>query len=263
MPSPLYSSTDRPDLVEGAYATHTHTGDEVTSAVGSANRLATARTIRTNLASTSAASFDGTADVTPGVTGVLPEANGGTGATSLDMIVGRPLNAIIPYDELEFSVSESGFIKDTSYGISQWFSSAELNSNSLTTLRVIQTPTSGIRRLVVGKTTSNAKLIRIQLLSSFTSMPAADVITGELVEFGFSVDFTGTSNDASTVRYYGAFPCRVRLGSATSYPVTQTGNGMGLVEFTANTTSSGTASGSIQISGIVGAANYSYLHIFF
>ena len=48
----------------------------------SATRLATARTIRTNLASTATASFDGTGSVTPGVTGTLPIANGGTGATT-------------------------------------------------------------------------------------------------------------------------------------------------------------------------------------
>ena len=35
-----------------------------------------------NLASTGAASFNGTADATPGVTGTLPIANGGTGATT-------------------------------------------------------------------------------------------------------------------------------------------------------------------------------------
>lgn len=45
-------------------------------------KLATARTIRTNLASTSTASFNGTANITPGVTGTLPVANGGTGGTS-------------------------------------------------------------------------------------------------------------------------------------------------------------------------------------
>ena len=45
----------------------------------SATKLATARTIRTNLASTSTASFNGTANVTPGVQGILPVANGGTG----------------------------------------------------------------------------------------------------------------------------------------------------------------------------------------
>lgn len=49
-----------------------------------ATKLATARTIRTNLASTSAASFNGTANVTPGVSGVLPVANGGTGGSSVD-----------------------------------------------------------------------------------------------------------------------------------------------------------------------------------
>ena len=47
-----------------------------------AYKLTTARTIRTNLASTSAASFDGTANITPGVTGTLPIANGGTGGTT-------------------------------------------------------------------------------------------------------------------------------------------------------------------------------------
>lgn len=49
---------------------------------GSAAKLTTARTIQTNLASTSSTSFDGTANITPGVTGTLPVANGGTGATT-------------------------------------------------------------------------------------------------------------------------------------------------------------------------------------
>lgn len=53
-----------------------------TGLAASATKLATARTIRTNLASTSTASFNGTGNITPGVTGVLPVANGGTGATS-------------------------------------------------------------------------------------------------------------------------------------------------------------------------------------
>lgn len=54
---------------------------------GSAASLTTARNFRTNLASTSTASFNGTADVNPGVTGTLPVANGGTGATTLTGIV--------------------------------------------------------------------------------------------------------------------------------------------------------------------------------
>ena len=47
-----------------------------------ATKLATARTIRTNLASTSTASFDGSGNITPGVTGTLGIGNGGTGATT-------------------------------------------------------------------------------------------------------------------------------------------------------------------------------------
>jgi hypothetical protein len=48
----------------------------------SATKLQTARNIRTNLSSTSAASFNGTANITPGVTGTLGIANGGTGLTA-------------------------------------------------------------------------------------------------------------------------------------------------------------------------------------
>lgn len=44
-----------------------------------ATTLATARTFRTNLASTSTASFNGGGNCTPGVTGILPITNGGTG----------------------------------------------------------------------------------------------------------------------------------------------------------------------------------------
>ena len=48
-----------------------------------ATKLQTARTIRTNLSSTGTASFDGSANITPGVQGTLPVANGGTGQTSI------------------------------------------------------------------------------------------------------------------------------------------------------------------------------------
>lgn len=52
---------------------------------GNANaavKLATARSFQVNLASTVAVSFDGTANITPGVTGTLPVARGGTGGTT-------------------------------------------------------------------------------------------------------------------------------------------------------------------------------------
>lgn len=55
----------------------------VTGNAGTATRLQTARNIQTNLANTSAASFNGTANIAPGVTGTLAVANGGTGVTTI------------------------------------------------------------------------------------------------------------------------------------------------------------------------------------
>lgn len=66
-----------------AFVTVTHEG--VAKWLGNANtatKLATARTITANLASSTAGSFDGSANITVGVTGTLPIANGGTGLTS-------------------------------------------------------------------------------------------------------------------------------------------------------------------------------------
>lgn len=66
-----------------SFATVTHAG--VAKWLGNANtatKLATARTITANLASSTAGSFDGSANITVGVTGTLPIANGGTGATT-------------------------------------------------------------------------------------------------------------------------------------------------------------------------------------
>lgn len=72
-----FSSNNNP------FATVTHDG--VAKWLGNANtatKLATARTITANLASSTAGSFDGSANITVGVTGTLPIANGGTGATT-------------------------------------------------------------------------------------------------------------------------------------------------------------------------------------
>ena len=66
-----------------SFSTVTHDG--VAKWLGNANtatKLATARTITANLASSTAGSFDGSANITVGVTGTLPIANGGTGLTS-------------------------------------------------------------------------------------------------------------------------------------------------------------------------------------
>ena len=54
----------------------------VSGNAGTATKLANSKTIQTNLASTSATGFDGSSNITIGVTGTLPIANGGTGSTT-------------------------------------------------------------------------------------------------------------------------------------------------------------------------------------
>lgn len=51
----------------------------LTGNASTSTKLATTRSVQTNLASTSATNFDGTANITPGVTGVLGTDNGGNG----------------------------------------------------------------------------------------------------------------------------------------------------------------------------------------
>lgn len=87
--------------VGAAASSHKHSTADITSGVlgtargglgntsgqaASAVKLTTARTIRVNLASGAAESFNGTSNVTPGVTGVLPVNQGGTGVTGYDRL---------------------------------------------------------------------------------------------------------------------------------------------------------------------------------
>ena len=58
---------------------NTADADKTVKSAATATKLQTARTIQTNLASADSASFDGSGNVTPGVKGILPLANGGTG----------------------------------------------------------------------------------------------------------------------------------------------------------------------------------------
>lgn len=75
-------TADSADTANTAGSAATAGSAGTAASADTATKLTTARTIRTNLASTSTASFDGTANATPGVTGTLPVANGGTGSTT-------------------------------------------------------------------------------------------------------------------------------------------------------------------------------------
>ena len=72
------------EVVSGTQGTiNANLSGDVTGNADTATALESSRTFRTDLASTSTASFDGTGNVTPGVTGTLAVGNGGTGVTSM------------------------------------------------------------------------------------------------------------------------------------------------------------------------------------
>lgn len=81
------------DIDLSGYAQTTGTYPNLTA--GEAAKLSTARSVQVNLASNQSVNFDGSQNINPGVTGVLPVANGGTGATSLATVtVGNARNAV-------------------------------------------------------------------------------------------------------------------------------------------------------------------------
>lgn len=83
----------------------------ITGNAGTATKLATTRSVQTNLASTSATSFDGTADIIPGVTGVLGFGNGGNGRT--DGVVGAGVSAIeiVDFNSIQLPNSNSQLVR--------------------------------------------------------------------------------------------------------------------------------------------------------
>lgn len=71
----------RKDIIPPHSDTHDAGGSDPIEASGAdaAARLETPRAVLVNLESTDPASFDGTADIAPGVSGILPTSGGGTG----------------------------------------------------------------------------------------------------------------------------------------------------------------------------------------
>lgn len=98
-----------------------------------ATKLKTARNIQTNLASSAAASFDGSAAANPGVTGVLPVANGGTGKTTaadLALAVGNAFGASsTPAATAAKTVTLAGFTRTVGGAVSVDFTYANTAPN--------------------------------------------------------------------------------------------------------------------------------------
>lgn len=133
---------------------------------GSAATLTTAREFRTDLSSTSTASFDGSANASPGVTGTLAVGNGGTGNTS---------------------GNATGLVASTSNSIG--VGSIELGHASDTT----------IARSAAGKITVEGKEVRTadrQIQAVYASFQANDIETKHYLAFN---DGDSENTDAAHV----------------------------------------------------------------
>lgn len=88
-----------------------------------ANQLTTARSITANLASTTGTAFNGTANVDIGVKGVLPIANGGTGANNI--VAARynlHIHPVITVGNLTGTVATAPYYKVFTVAMGTWYS---------------------------------------------------------------------------------------------------------------------------------------------
>ena len=139
-------------------------------------KLATTRTIQTNLASTTSASFDGSANITPGVTGTLPIANGGTGATTASTArdnLGAQSKVLYGDSEPSDTIGTNGDLYISTNGIdiiNDLQSQINDNANNIAVQKArIDTFTT----LASGSTTGDAELIDIRVKADGTTATSA------------------------------------------------------------------------------------------
>ncbi|AZF94958.1 tail fiber protein [Pectobacterium phage Phoria] len=179
--------------------TGNNTGNAATATV-----LATPRTIQTNLASTSAASFNGSANITPGVTGNLPVTNGGTGAGSA------------PSARANLGAAMNGINND--------ISNLAALTGGITGLTTGTAAASGIVGEVASAASSSAtNLVSGSVINIISlSLPAGDwelesafqiINTGNVTALAFGVS---TTTGVLPTTWYDVYSITTTIGSGTS-----------------------------------------------
>ena len=170
---------------------------DLTGNASTATTLATARTIQTNLASTSAASFNGSANVTPGVTGTLGVANGGTGQTSAKNAANAFMNALD---------TGSSTPVDADYYISQYV------NGGTTTTTYHRRPMSALWTYVNGKISS--------VLGLTSSAYGGNAASANQVNNNLIIKLaSGTTEGTNMFTYNGSAGKTVNLGAAAAKSV--------------------------------------------
>lgn len=137
------------------------------STTGSAATLTTGRTFQTDLSSASAVSFNGSANVTPGVTGTLPVTNGGTGATdaatartNLGLGTSATLNEVVVSDASGQTTSSTSYVDMT--GISTTLAANTMYAVDLYVLAESSNTSGGLSFSLNGSTSATYVGIQYQ-----------------------------------------------------------------------------------------------------
>lgn len=194
-----------------------------TGLAASATKLATSRTIIANLASTTATAFDGTANNSHGVTGVLPVTNGGTGSnvaiTAAYNIGAQPVRGGIPTTGVNFDV-----YGPTAAYLGQWAITSSSQYNGSTN---IPEAITGILDVMAAgafagaqRYTTSAGTVYVRTLGA--AWDAANPVWREWNQVGYvtaasSGNFAG---DVNTLTSVGRFNIAT---AATNLPVQQPG----------------------------------------
>lgn len=101
LPDYLFICTDSGNIYLGS-----ETSSDVLRLAATVAKLDTICSITTNLASSKPAKFDGTnSSISPGVTGILPVANGGTGKNNLDNVTVGKANQLVSSPTVQVNLS--------------------------------------------------------------------------------------------------------------------------------------------------------------
>lgn len=203
------------------------TDSDITGNAATATKLKTARTIQVNLASTSSASFDGSENITPGVTGILAVGNGGTGLATLTSgyaLIGNGTKA----------VSLRAITNNTTVNNSGWTSSNGTNLITANTLAYWNGQyASGSSNLAYCIKGAFGDAVTKGVDTTPTS-ESTNLITSGAVYTGLAGK-SNTNHNHNNVYVYDKAKCNGTMNDAASF-----GNSMGMINVSAP--SDGTAS---------------------
>ncbi len=150
------------------------------------------------MASTSSATFNGSANVTPGVTGILPIANGGTGTSTGHVTVDLETNTTStasPDHGGTFTVIDSITHDDNGHIITANTKTITLPSDNNTDTKVTNTLATTTKAYVTGTTTSTTNTGT----QVFDTGVYLDTTAGKLTATTFSGALSGNASTATAL----------------------------------------------------------------